>query len=133
MLGGSRAFVVAGRDGLDEISLSAATLLIEVNGNDIRSRELQPADFGLAGIEKCALLGGERSENADIIRRLLAGEAGPAREIVLANAAACAVLGGLCDKLPEGVAIAAEAIDSGRAKAALQALVNLSNSLEVAA
>jgi anthranilate phosphoribosyltransferase len=88
-----------------------------------------PEDFGLPRASIQDLRGGDREENADIIRRVLAGEPGPRRDIVLMNAAAALVVGGKARDFKEGVALAAQSIDSGSAAAKLQGLTLLSQRL----
>jgi len=118
-----RAFVVHGADGLDEISLSAETYVAELRRGDVRTYTVVPEDFGLRRAPREALAGGDARHNAQIIRRILRGEYGPHREVVQANAAAALVAVGRASDWLEGVRQAAEAIDSGGAKAKLDALV----------
>jgi anthranilate phosphoribosyltransferase len=128
-LGTLRAFVVHGADGLDEISNTGPSHISEVHEGVVRSSIVRPEDFGLPRAAIQDLRGGDRAENAEIIRRVLAGEAGPRRDIVLMNAAAALVVGGKARDFKEAVALAAEAIDSGAAAAKLAALVALSQRL----
>jgi len=125
-LGTRRALVVCGRDGLDEVSLSGPTLVRQVQGNTVTAAEWLPEDFGLApcGLEELRVEGPEQS--AAVIRAVLQGEDGPARRMVLANAAAALLAAEKVVSLPEGVAEAARAIDSGRALGVLNDLVALS-------
>jgi anthranilate phosphoribosyltransferase len=90
---------------------------------------VRPEDFGMPRAAIGDLQGGDRQENAEIIRRVLGGEAGPRRDIVLMNAAAALVAGGKARDLKEGVALAAQSVDSGAATRKLQALVALSQRL----
>ena len=128
-LGVRRALLVCGRDGLDEVSLSGPTLVREVTGGEVREHEWTPEDFRLAPcrLEDLRVEGPEQS--AAVIRAVLSGEEGPARRIVLANAAAALVAAEKVISLPEGVARAAESIASGRAARVLADLVALSQSL----
>ncbi|HEY7311142.1 MAG TPA: anthranilate phosphoribosyltransferase [Gemmataceae bacterium] len=128
-LGVRRALLVCGRDGLDEVSLSGPTLVREVTGGEVREHEWTPEDFGLAAcrLEDLCVEGPEQS--AAVIRAVLGGAEGPARRIVLANAAAALVAAEKVASLPEGVARAAESIASGRAAGVLADLVALSQSL----
>jgi anthranilate phosphoribosyltransferase len=122
-LGTRRALVVCGRDGLDEVSLSAPTLVREVRGHDVTAWEWTPADFGL---EPCLLddLQAEGPEESAIrIRNLLAGQPGPAARIVLANAAAALLAAERVATVADGVALAAESVTSGRARQVLERLV----------
>ncbi len=125
-LGTRRALLVCGRDGLDEVSLSAPTLVRQVQGNAVTSAEWSPGDFGLAPCSLDELRVEGPDESAAIIRRVLQGEDGPARRIVLANAAAALVAAEKAASLPEGVAQAVQAIESGRALKVLNGLVALS-------
>ncbi len=128
-LGTLRAFVVHGADGLDEISNTGPSHISEVHEGVVRSSTVRPEDFGLSRASIQDLRGGDREENAEIIRRVLAGEAGPRRDIVLMNAAAALVVGGKARDFKEGVALAAQSIDSGAAAAKLAGLVALSQRL----
>src|SRR6202795_1100055 len=114
-LGTVRAFVVHGADGLDEISNTGESRLSEVREGMVRTFTVRPEDFGLPRASIADLLGGDREQNAEIIRALLAGERGPRRDIVLINAAAALVAGGRARDLKDGVAPAARSIDSGAA------------------
>jgi anthranilate phosphoribosyltransferase len=132
-LGTIRAFVVHGADGLDEISNTGESHISEVHEGVVRSSRVRPEDFGLARAAIGDLQGGDREENAEIIRRILAGDPGPRRDIVLMNAAAALVVGGKARDLKQGVARAAESIDSGAAGAKLDALIALSQKLAATA
>jgi anthranilate phosphoribosyltransferase len=126
-LGTRRALVVCGRDGLDEVSLSAPTLVREVRGHVVRAWEWTPADFGL---EPCTLeeLHADGPEtSAAIVQSVLEGNDGPARRIVLANAAAALMAAEQVTHVAEGVALASEALATGRARAVLARLVDCSN------
>jgi anthranilate phosphoribosyltransferase len=122
-LGTRRALLVCGRDGLDEVSLSAPTVVREVRGHDVAGWEWTPADFGL---EPCSL-GDLRAEgpadSARQIRDVLSGRPGPAARIVLANAAAAMLAAERVQTPAEGVAQAADAVASGRARQVLERLV----------
>lgn len=128
-LGTLRAFVVHGADGLDEISNTGPSHISEVHEGVVRSSTVRPEDFGLSRATIQDLRGGDRAENALIIRQVLAGEPGPRRDIVLMNAAAALVVGGKARDFKEGVALAAQSIDSGAAAAKLTGLVALSQRL----
>jgi anthranilate phosphoribosyltransferase len=128
-LGTLRAFVVHGADGLDEISNTGPSHISEVHEGVVRSSTVRPEDFGLPRASIQDLRGGDREENAEIIRQVLAGETGPRRDIVLMNAAAALVVGGKARDFKEGVALAAQSIDSGAAAAKLAGLVALSQRL----
>ena len=128
-LGTVRAFVVHGADNLDEISNTGESRVSEVREGMVRSYTVRPEDFGLARATIRELMGGDREENARIIRAILDGEPGPRRDIVLMNAAAALVAGGKARDLKDGVGLAAQAIDSGAALRKLEALVGLSGRL----
>jgi len=122
-LGSVRALVVSGEDGLDEISLSARTRVIEVADGGTSEWFVEPGQFGIAPAAIDAVAGGTPEENAAVVRAVLAGEPGPPRDLTLLNAAAAIYLGGLAPDLEGGVAKAAEAIDSGAAGNVLERLV----------
>jgi anthranilate phosphoribosyltransferase len=121
-LGTGHALLVCGRDGLDEVSLSAPTLVRRVRGGVVEKLEWTPADFGLEPVELTDLKADGPAASAEVVRRVLAGEDGPGRRIVLANAAAALDAAGRAGTLREGVAVAARAIDSGAAGRLLDAL-----------
>ena len=127
LLGAERAWVVHGADGLDEISTTGYTKVSECRGGSVNTFYVHPSDFQLAKAAPEALRGGEASENADIAKRILAGEGGPARDIVLLNAGVSLLIAEQVATVPEGVQRSAEAIDSGAASAVLERLVALSN------
>ena len=128
-LGTLRAFVVHGADGLDEISNTGESRLSEVREGVVRSFTVRPDDFGLPQASIADLQGGDRQQNADIIREILGGQPGPRRDIVLMNAAAALVAGGRARDLKDGVAPAARSIDSGAAQDKLERLIALSRKL----
>jgi anthranilate phosphoribosyltransferase len=127
-LGTLRAVVVHGADGLDEISNTGESHVCEVHEGVVRSSRVRPEDFGMPLATIADLRGGDREENAQIIRQILAGEPGPRRDIVLMNAAAALVMGGKARDLKDGVALAAHSVDSGGAARRLSVLVELSRS-----
>jgi anthranilate phosphoribosyltransferase len=128
-LGTIRAFVVHGADHLDEISNTGESQVSEVREGSVRTFTVRPEDFGLPRVSIKDLQGGDREQNAHIIRALLEGEPGPRRDIVLMNAAAALVAGGRARELKEGVALAGQSIDRGAARRTLDALVALSQRL----
>jgi anthranilate phosphoribosyltransferase len=132
-LGTIRAFVVHGADGLDEISNTGESQIAEVHEGVVRSTRVRPEDFGMRRAAIGDLQGGDRQENADIIRRVLGGETGPRRDIVLMNAAAALVVGAKARDFKEGVALAAQSIDSGAAAGKLAALVAFSQRMSAEA
>ena len=126
-LGVTRAWVVHG-DGLDELTVTGPTFVAEVEGKDVTTREISPSDAGLACHEARALKGGDAAHNAKALQRVLAGEAGAYRDVVLLNAAAALVVAEIATNLPDGVEKAAAAIDGGHASSVLSRLVDLSGS-----
>ena len=126
-LGAEAAWVVHGADGLDEITTTGITYVAELKQGHVRPFEVHPDEFGVEVAEPEALKGGSAEENAAALRGVLAGELGAYRDIVLANAAAALMVAGKAQLLVDAVALAREAIDSGRAEAALHRLVEVSN------
>ena len=122
-LGLARAFVVHGSDGLDEMTLTGPTRVSELKYGSVSTYSVSPGDFGLAQAPADALKGGDADYNAEITRSILNGEEGPRRDIVLLNAAAAIVAGDKARDLNEGVQVAAEVIDSGKALEKLEGLV----------
>ena len=122
-LGSVRAMVVSAEDGLDELAISSRTRVIEVADGGTSEWFVEPGQFGLAPAELEAVAGGTPEENAGISREVLAGEAGPRRDLVLLNAAAAIYVGGLAADLEEGVTKAAKAVDSGAAARVLESLI----------
>ncbi|MDE2492050.1 MAG: anthranilate phosphoribosyltransferase [Elusimicrobia bacterium] len=125
-LGCERALVVSSRDGLDELSLSAPTEVARLEKGNVRLETVRPEDAGLRRRPLAALRGGDARRNAAIVRGVLSGRRGPAREICLFNASAALQAAGLARGWREGVRLAAASIDSGRALAALEALARAS-------
>lgn len=126
-LGCRHGFVVHGMDGMDEITTTTETLIAEVSPAGVSLSTLQPEELGIGRCSMNDLRGGDAAANAAIVRAVLRGEAGPRREIVLLNAAYGLVAAGKAATPREGLAIAAEAIDSGRAGQQLEKLVQLTN------
>jgi anthranilate phosphoribosyltransferase len=121
-----QVLVVAGADGLDEISLCANTKVAELKNGEIDEYEIKPRNFGFAPAKKEDLLGGDAPENAAILREIFAGSKGPKRDVVVLNAAAALYVAGIAVHIKDGIAKAAEALDSGKAKATLDAWVRFS-------
>lgn len=119
-LGADRALIVRGEDGSDEISISAATRMAFLDRGRIEVSQIEPEDFGLARAPVTTIAGGDPRENAERLRFALSGEPSPCRDIVLLNAAAALMVGGKAVDIREGLWIAAEAIDSGRARTLLK-------------
>jgi anthranilate phosphoribosyltransferase len=128
-LGTIRAFVVHGADGLDEISTTGDSSVAEVREGMVRTSVVRPEDFGVPRAAIGDLRGGDREENAAIIRRVLDGEPGPRRDMVLVNAGAALVAGGRARDFKEGAQLAGHSIDTGAARGKLEALVSLSREL----
>jgi anthranilate phosphoribosyltransferase len=126
-LGHERAWVVHGHDGLDELSTTGPSTVAEVRGGQVRTFEVQPEDAGLRRATLADLKGGDAERNSHVIRALLDGEHGPFRDIVLFAAAAALVVADRAPDLSEGAAIAAEAVDTGRARRALEAMAAISH------
>ena len=126
LLGTERAWVVHGADGLDEISTTGYTKVSECRDGAVNTFYLHPADVGLSKSTCESLRGGEAKDNAAIARSILGGAPGSQRDIVLLNAGASLLISGQAATIPEGIAMAAEAIDSGRAAKTLDTLVQAS-------
>lgn len=125
-LGVRRALVVHGAGGIDELSPAGENFLYEVAGGRIHSYTLRPEEVGLPYCPVGQLKGGNAEENAAILLRVLGGEKGPRRDVVLMNAGAALYIAGRVDKIKDGVKLAAEIIDSGAALARLKALAAFS-------
>ncbi len=126
-LGLRRAFVVHGRDGLDEITITGPTKIAEVRDGNVHSYEVTPEDFGLRRAPLSEIEGGDAAQNATIIRHILNGERSSRRDVVLLNAAASLVAAGHADHISEAIPLAAYAIDSGHARQRLELLVEFTN------
>lgn len=126
-LGVKRGMVVYGKDKLDEISMSAPTSICEFKDGWFKSYEIAPEDFGFERCTKADLVGGMPQENAAITREILSGQKGHKRNAVLLNAGAGLYLGGKAESMKDGVALAAELIDSGKAMATLEKFIEVSN------
>lgn len=126
-LGVKRGMVVYGQDKLDEISLSAPTTICEIRDGWFKTSEIAPEDFGFQRCTREDLKGGTPKENADITLALLKGAKGPKRNAVLMNAGAALYIGGKAGTLKDGIALARELIDSRKALAVLQKLIQVSN------
>ena len=128
-LGVDRALVVSGADGLDEMSTSAPTHVVEVNGDEIERYDVSAADVGLAEADPRAVAGGTPQDNAAAALSVLGGETGPRADLVLLNAGAAIYAGGRADTIAEGVEAAREAIASGTAQRTTEAFLSLSKEL----
>lgn len=126
-LGSERALVVHGSDGLDEITLTGPTQVSELRDGQVSTRQIDPRDFGLQRVPAEALQGGDAAYNARILREVLDGREGPRLDVVLINAAAAIAVGGRAEDMTAGLELARASIDSGRARQALERLVEVSN------
>ncbi|MBN1398329.1 MAG: anthranilate phosphoribosyltransferase [Bacteroidetes bacterium] len=127
-LGAEKACVVHSDDGLDEVTLSSGTVVHEVDGNrSLKEYRLRPEDFGFAECTLENLRGGDKDQNANISLELLKGKPGPARDVVVVNAALGIYLGGKAKNFVEGKQKAVESIDSGKAYEKLKKLIEYSN------
>lgn len=124
-LGTVRALVVHGMDGLDEISLSDATLVAEVNDGDVRLLEITPEELGFERIDPASVRGGDAATNARIALRILDGEPGPAHDLIAANAGAALYAAGMADSIRDGIALARQTVESGAARSKLDELVTV--------
>ena len=125
-LGVKKGMVVYGQDKLDEISLSAPTTVCEFKDGWMKNYVITPEQFGLKRCTKQDLVGGTPAENAEITKAILAGEKGPKQDAVLMNAGAALYIGGKAESLAEGIKLAAEIIDSGKATETLEKLIKVS-------
>jgi anthranilate phosphoribosyltransferase len=125
-MGSERAFVVHGADGLDELSTTGINKVSELHHGEVRTYDLDPRELGLPRANLRDLVGGDVEENARITRAVLQGQKGPRRDIVLLNAGAVLVVGGRAKDFKEGLVLAAQSIDSGRAFEKIGELVEMS-------
>ena len=126
-LGTTRSIVVRGEDGVDEVSISAATRVLHVRPEGIDEMRWQPADFGLQPADRETLFADDPASSAACIRSVLAGEGGPKRDVVLMNAAAALWIAGVSEDLRQCTERAAQAIDSGTARRLVDRLGQLTN------
>jgi anthranilate phosphoribosyltransferase len=126
-LGSERAWVLHGRDGLDELTTTGPTLVAEWDGETVRSFEIRPEDAGLPRASLDDLKGGDPAHNADAIRAMLSGVKGPFRDAVILGAAGALVVAGKASDLRSGAALAADAIDGGRAQRVLERLIEVTH------
>lgn len=126
-LGSVSALVVHGEEGLDEISLCGPTKIAELRGGQVKEYTLTPEDVGLKRCQLAELNGGNAEHSAAIVRAVLQGEKGAARDIALLNSGAAIYVGGAAASIKDGIAVAAASIDSGKARQKLEALVKLTN------
>ena len=126
-LGSARAMVVHGLEGLDEISLCGPTNVAELRDGQVKEYILEPEQVGLTRCKLEDLHGGSAEQSAQIVKAILAGEKGPARDVVLLNSGAALYVSGKADSVKAGIALAAASIDSGKARQKLEQLVELTN------
>jgi anthranilate phosphoribosyltransferase len=127
-LGAESVWVVHGSDGLDEVTLTGPTAVAALEGGEIRSFEVTPEEAGLSRVSGDALKGGDPDANARALQNVLNGKPSAYRDVALINAAAALIVAGRAKTLKDGVAMAAEALDSGAAAARLKQLIAVSNS-----
>ena len=127
-LGVKRGFVVSGEDNMDEFTLTGPSTVSEIKDGKVKTYEITPEQFGLTRCKMEELQGGNGTVNAQITKDILSGkERGAKREIVLLNAGATLYIGGKADSIEEGIRIAGETIDSGKAMETLEAMVKATN------
>jgi anthranilate phosphoribosyltransferase len=126
-LGAERAMVFHGADGLDELTTTTVSDVLELRDGDVHRSVVDPADLGIARAERAALVGGDPAHNAEVVRRVLDGEPGPVRDVVVLNASAALVTAGVAADLAHGLDVARDSIDSGRAGSALDRFVKVSH------
>jgi anthranilate phosphoribosyltransferase len=128
-LGSSHVLAFHGEDGLDELSTSGPSRVLELKGGRISEWRVEPQDLGLPAADLASLAGGSPQQNAEVLRDVLGGRQGPHRDIVVLNAAAGLMAAERADSLEGGIQIAAEAIDSGAAERTLDRLIEVASSV----
>lgn len=128
-LGAEHALVVYGRDGMDEVSLGAATLVGELKNGEIREYEIHPEDFGMGMASNRALRVETPEESVSMLRGVLAGQPGAARDIVLLNAGAALYAANVADSIADGIGLARHALDSGSAQAKLAQFISFTQAV----
>jgi len=128
-LGTKRALLVTGDDGVDELSISSTSTVVEVNGEELSRYTVSPEDVGLAVADAGDVPGGDPAANAATTRAIFAGERGAARDLAVLNAGAAVYAGGRVDNLGDGVRASEDAIDSGAATALLERFVGFTQSV----
>lgn len=126
-LGSQRAFVVSGKDGLDEITLTTETKVSELKDGVVRTYYVKAEEFGMKPCKLFDLQGGDPDDNAGIIKGILTGDKGPRRDVVVLNAAAAIAAAGKAADIKDGIRLAEEAIDSGNAQKKLERLIEITN------
>jgi anthranilate phosphoribosyltransferase len=128
-LGTRHALLVSGEDGVDELSISAPTIVVEVLADELRRYTVTPEEVALEAAPAEAVPGGDPQQNADTARRIFDGEHGVARDLAVLNAGAAIYAGGVADSLEQGVRAAEDAIDSGASAAVLGRFVERTKQL----
>lgn len=126
-LGTKRAFVVHGLDTLDEITITGETKVSELKNKKVKGYYIKPQDFGMKKADLIDIKGGSIEENAAIVRKILEGEKGPKQDVVLLNASAALIAGGMAKDFNDGIEIARQSIESGKAKEKLEKLIEFTN------
>ncbi|PLX88081.1 MAG: anthranilate phosphoribosyltransferase [Desulfuromonas sp.] len=126
-LGCRRGFVVHGSDGMDEMTLTGATRVAEIRDGAVELRSVMPEQYGLTRCTLDDLKGGDAAQNAAIVKAILAGAKGPKRDVVVFNAAFALVAGGYVETIPEGMEMASQVLNDGRATTKLDQLVRMTN------
>jgi anthranilate phosphoribosyltransferase len=129
LLGTTHAMLVSSEDGIDELSISAPTRVVEVRGEEVTTYRVAPEDVSLERVAADAIPGGDPAQNADTVRRIFAGERSPARDLAVLNAGAAVYAGGGAGSLADGVRAAERAIDAGDAAGALERFVKRTKEL----
>ena len=127
-LGVKRGFIFHGRDGMDEVTLTSPTKVCEIDNGEFKTFEITPEDYGMKRCEPSELLGGDGAENAEITKQILGGKIkGAKRDIVVLNAALGLVAGGKSKTIADGVKLASELIDNGKAYEKMMEFVKATN------
>jgi len=126
-LGSKHVLVVAGKDGLDEITTTTETVISELKNGKVRTYKIKPSDFGIKKAKPADLKGKDVSFNAKLALDILNGKKGPQRDIVILNAGAALYAADIAKNIKAGIKMAKESIDSGKAKAKLEALKRMTN------
>jgi anthranilate phosphoribosyltransferase len=130
LLGAQHALIVHGEDGLDEISIAAPTQVNEARGGEVRAYTVEPETFGLPRASTASVRGGTVEANLQLAQRVLGGELGPPRDVVLLNAGASLYVAGLAESIPAGIARAGEELDSGRVAAKIREVAQVSQRIK---
>ena len=128
-LGSEMALVVHGAGGIDEISIAGTTRVSELKNGEIKTYEIKPEDFGIERATINSILGGDSKQNAEIILDILNGKKSPHRDVVVLNSGAAIYVAGLTQTLGEGIEMAKDVIDSGKAKRKLEELIEFTNNI----